>query len=291
MDIRLNLVYRKLMKYTKTNQMRFLLLCIASLLLVDCSARNAQSETMATTPVKPEPIKTSSRVVYAAINRSLPALNDALAARENVNATDNYGRTAIMYAAIYGDMDMIKRLIKAKADLALRDKEDKTAVIHAHMEGHHEAMTYLHKVGKKAYGYWTITKPLPMLGDRTYIGGLYFSHPDGKGVLTTKQAIYKAEFKLYELHGLAEIEYASGSKFVGMYKNNKRNGKGTYTSSQGSYSGDFKDDKYHGKGVETFPDGIKYQGIYKNGERHGPGVYTTPDGRIDIVEYVDGKRK
>ena len=46
--------------------------------------------------------------------------------------------------------------------------------------------------------------------------------------------------------------YADGSKYVGEWKNDKRNGQGTYTFANGDkYVGGHKDDNMHGQGTLT----------------------------------------
>ena len=60
--------------------------------------------------------------------------------------------------------------------------------------------------------------------------------------------------------------FADGGKYVGEYRDNKRNGQGTYTyglSTQWAgdkYVGEYRDNKRHGQGTYTFADGEKYVG-------------------------------
>ena len=56
------------------------------------------------------------------------------------------------------------------------------------------------------------------------------------------------------------------NKYVGEYKNGKKDGNGTYTEA----------------------DGDKYVGPYKDGERHGQGTHTDADGTIETGEWVNG---
>ncbi len=270
---------------------KYISLILSLMLLANCSSRNTKNESTQNVANDPAIERPGGSLREWVMRGELAMVNAELVHGEDVNAADHLGRTPLMLAAALGYMPIIKRLVAAKADLSLRDNDGKTAVIHAHLAGKPEAQAYLLKIGKAEYAYWTLQQPVVMYGDRTYAGRLYLSTPDGQGVLTGKEGIFKAEFKRYKLHGHAENEYPDGSKFVGIYKNNQRNGKGLLTTSKGTYEGDFKDGQFHGSGVETFPDGIRYQGRYRKGMRHGPGVYTTPDGRMDIVEYVDGKRK
>ena len=50
--------------------------------------------------------------------------------------------------------------------------------------------------------------------------------------------------------------FLSGNKYVGEYKDNKRNGQGTYTfASGGKYVGEWKDGKRNGQGKLTYASG------------------------------------
>jgi hypothetical protein len=50
--------------------------------------------------------------------------------------------------------------------------------------------------------------------------------------------------------------WANGDKYIGDWKDNKRNGQGTLTFVSGEkYVGGFKNDKYDGQGTITFPSG------------------------------------
>jgi hypothetical protein len=58
-----------------------------------------------------------------------------------------------------------------------------------------------------------------------------------------------------------------GDKYVGEYKDNRKNGQGTYTYVNGNkYVGEFKDDKQHGQGTLTNADGSVREGIWKDGD-------------------------
>ena len=73
--------------------------------------------------------------------------------------------------------------------------------------------------------------------------------------------------------------YANGDKYVGEWKDDKKNGQGTYTFADGeNYVGEFKDDKKNGQGTYTFADGATYIGEYKDGKMHGYGTYTFANG-------------
>ena len=53
----------------------------------------------------------------------------------------------------------------------------------------------------------------------------------------------------------------TGDKYVGYWKNNKREGKAIYYFNNGNrYEGDWKDDKIEGKGIFYWNSGNKYEG-------------------------------
>ena len=81
-----------------------------------------------------------------------------------------------------------------------------------------------------------------------------------------------------------------GQKYVGEYKDGKRNGQGTYTYASGSkYVGEYKDGKANGQGTYTWADGDKYVGEFKDGKANGQGTYTYASGRIKEGIFKDDK--
>ncbi len=90
--------------------------------------------------------------------------------------------------------------------------------------------------------------------------------------------------------------YADGDKYVGEFKDDKRNGQGTYTFGPNTewagdkYVGEYKDDKFNGRGTYTFANGAKYVGEWKDGNENGQGTYTYADGAKYAGEFKDDKR-
>ena len=86
-------------------------------------------------------------------------------------------------------------------------------------------------------------------------------------------------------------------------KGNCVNGQGTYNYASGSqYIGEFKDGKFHGQGTYNYANGNQYIGEVKDGKRHGQGTYTWVSGTskkgiwrnneyIGTVAEVERKRK
>ncbi len=84
--------------------------------------------------------------------------------------------------------------------------------------------------------------------------------------------------------------YSDGTKYVGEWKDNKRQGYGVWTRPDGTkYVGEWKEDKPHGQGKLTTPDGSVYVGEWRNGKRNGQGTLTYPDGTRRTGEWHDGK--
>ena len=69
------------------------------------------------------------------------------------------------------------------------------------------------------------------------------------------------------MHGNGTMTWPEGNKYVGEYKNGKRDGNGTYTAANGDrYVGEYTNDKKHGQGTDTNANGtIKHSGEWVNG--------------------------
>ena len=90
--------------------------------------------------------------------------------------------------------------------------------------------------------------------------------------------------------GQGTFTWVDGNKYVGEYKDGKRNGQGTYTYASGSkYVGEYKDGKANGQGTYTWADGDKYVGEFKDGKANGQGTYTFASGRIEEGIFKDDK--
>ena len=81
----------------------------------------------------------------------------------------------------------------------------------------------------------------------------------------------------------------SCEKYVGEYKDGKRNGQGTYTFPDGrKFVGEWKDGKINGQGTMTTLDGTKYEGEWKD-EKPWNGIYYDKNENI-IGKFVNGER-
>src|SRR5581483_4384546 len=73
-----------------------------------------------------------------------------LAAKADVNARDNQGRSALMAAASSGTTAAVETLINAGADVNAEDATSETAMTYAAAEGHAGAVDALQKRGARA---------------------------------------------------------------------------------------------------------------------------------------------
>ena len=73
--------------------------------------------------------------------------------------------------------------------------------------------------------------------------------------------------------------HSAGDKYVGDFKDGKRNGQGTYyyladgPNKGDKYVGKFKDDEANGQGTYIWANGDKYVGEWKDDKRNGQGTY------------------
>ena len=101
---------------------------------------------------------------------------------------------------------------------------------------------------------------------------------------------YVGEWKDNKRNGQGTFTFPDGAKYVGGLKDDQRNGQGTYTRANGDkYVGGYKDDERNGQGTFTWADGNKYVGEYKNNKFNGQGTFTFPDGAKYVGEFKDEK--
>ena len=91
------------------------------------------------------------------------------------------------------------------------------------------------------------------------------------------------------------ITFASGNKYVGEYRDDKRTGQGTFTWPNGDkYVGEWRDDKRTGQGTFTWPSGNKYLtgdkyvGEFTDNNFNGQGTYTFANGTVEEGIWKDG---
>ena len=91
-------------------------------------------------------------------------------------------------------------------------------------------------------------------------------------------------------HGKGTYTYPNGDKYVGEFKDDKRNGRGVETLVNGDeYHGEWKDDKKHGRGVHTNVNGRQYNGEWKDDKKNGNGKFTSKGGNITEGVWQDNQ--
>ena len=70
--------------------------------------------------------------------------------------------------------------------------------------------------------------------------------------------------------------YGNGGKYVGEWRNGKRNGQGTFTTNSDKYVGEFRNDRRHGRGTLALANGQVKEGIWKDGRFQDVQKFTPP---------------
>ena len=89
--------------------------------------------------------------------------------------------------------------------------------------------------------------------------------------------------------------YENGDKYIGEFKNNKRNGKGIMYYNKNDekkrekYEGEWKDGNKEGKGILYWRDGDKYEGDFKLDITEGKGTYYANNGDKYVGDFKNGK--
>ena len=92
------------------------------------------------------------------------------------------------------------------------------------------------------------------------------------------------------INGIGTYTWADGAKYVGEYKDDKRQGQGTFTYPDGDkYVGEWKDNKRQGQGTFTYASGVKYVGEWKDDKKHGQGTYTFKNGTKQTGFFLNGE--
>ena len=115
---------------------------------------------------------------------------------------------------------------------------------------------------------------------------------DGQGTQTHKDGgKFVGEYKDGKKNGQGILSFPNGDRYDGEFKNNKPDGQGTFTYASGSkYVGEYKNGKINGQGTFTASNGNKYVGEFKDNERHGQGTFKwAKSGNIYVGEYKNNK--
>jgi len=166
---------------------------------------------------------------------------------------------------------------------------------------------YTYSDGRTYEGQWMFGKRhgrgIFMMGNgKKYVGEYWKGKENGQGTLTQsdgrvfsgtfkdgKALVVKEENTEQSTEENKEVnkEFPNGEKYIGEWRNGKKNGHGTYIwTNKTKYVGGWKNSFYHGQGTFTWADGRKYVGRYQDGFYHEYGTFTWADGR-----KYDGKWK
>ena len=93
----------------------------------------------------------------------------------------------------------------------------------------------------------------------------------------------------HNCHGVST--YENGEKYVGEFRNGRRDGQGNYLYPSGLwYSGNFSNDEWKGHGKLTLPSGETFIGNFTNHQINGQGIFTSPDGLFYTGSFYKGQR-
>ena len=154
----------------------------------------------------------------------------------------------------------------------------------------HGQGTYTYSDGTKNYGTWENDKLNGYAITYNANGSINQEgiFKDDKFLSEKKNALPACPTSGYFHNCFGSDEWDSGEKYIGEYRDNKRNGLGTYTYASGNmYTGEYKDNKKNGEGTFIWIEGDKYVGEYKNDKRNGHGTYTYPNGDKYIGKHKD----
>lgn len=90
----------------------------------------------------------------------------------------------------------------------------------------------------------------------------------------------------------AQLFFANGGKYTGLFKGDKMHGCGEYIfpkhDPQGrlKYYGKFSNDKFNGQGMLSFVNGMVYSGEFVNGEFHGSGTLYISFGHLVVYDEL-----
>jgi hypothetical protein len=101
-------------------------------------------------------------------------------------------------------------------------------------------------------------------GDK-YIGEFKDGDFHGKGTLTTSaDHNYTGDWKEHKKHGYGTSNWGNTWKYEGEHKYGLFSGVGTLTNAHGKFVGEFKNGKKNGRGIETKLDGRRFEGFWVN---------------------------
>jgi hypothetical protein len=91
-------------------------------------------------------------------------------------------------------------------------------------------------------------------------------------------------------HGIGELRYPDGSRYVGEWFRGVRQGFGNFVTADGSsYEGDWDHNQINGEGIWRWRDGAWYVGSSQNGKRMGKGIFVTSSNDVYIGDFVENR--
>jgi hypothetical protein len=124
----------------------------------------------------------------------------------------------------------------------------------------------------------------------SYLGDFVNGMRHGIGTLSLKDRICIANWNEDVIHGVAEIRFNNGFRFIGRWNNGVRYDSGvSIYPDHSQYAGEFKNWMRHGQGEVVYSDGNSYKGWWKNDKQHGSGVIKYADGSVILGNFVEGQ--
>lgn len=122
------------------------------------------------------------------------------------------------------------------------------------------------------------------------ITGITSMVADDQNKTNRKSDVKMSESSVWE--GIGIIQFADGSTYQGMTRNQQFNGKGRMTHANGDiYQGEWVDGKANGLGVFVDTNGSMYEGQWQDDQQHGYGTESWNYNKIKFTgEFIEGKK-
>ncbi len=103
-------------------------------------------------------------------------------------------------------------------------------------------------------------------------------------------AKYSGEFKNGTMHGRGILYFTNGDKYLGDFSNQNREGDGKFIFANGNeYKGKFKKNKMEGEGVLTYSNGDRYEGMFRDDKPNGQGALIAANGTRQQGIFQNGQ--